>query len=415
MMLETLLRPMNFVTKPFSIFFILSFVCLNSYADNESFEKILRKKVLENGFKPSGSLYQNPDEKLVPFGKVIFESNKGLSLNGDISCKTCHLNEHGSADGIPNAAAIGGKGESSDRLLSGAKQLPRNTLAFWGRGAKDFNVFFWDGKVDFSNNQKKSQFASKYPSSDPFIIAIHLPVVEIREMLDEDKFIEKNKVESVDNSKKIYSAIAKNLKNVEKDASEGIAKTLNKSLSELQFIDYARSIAAFIRSEFRLKPTKLEKFVSNNEKLSTDEVRGGVIFYGKGACSTCHNGPHFSDFKFHAVPFPQLGFGKNGFGVDYGRYNVSFNTNELYKFRTPPLFNVEKTAPYGHSGSVKSLESAVIAHFDPLRLHDYSKLTALDRHELAKKLLLNDALPSVSYLNDEEVRQVVSFLKTLSF
>lgn len=406
---------MNFVTKSSVNFIILGVVCINSYANNDSFERLLRKKVLENGFKSTASLYQNPDEKLVPFGKVIFESNKGLSLNGDISCKTCHLNEHGSADGIANAAAIGGKGESSERLLSGAKQLPRNTLAFWGRGAKEFNVFFWDGKVDFSNNQKKSQFGNKYPSTDPFITAIHLPVVEIREMLDEDRFVEMNKVENVDNSKKIYSAISQNLKRVEKEASAGIAKTLNKSVDDLQFIDYARSLAAFIRSEFKLKPTKLEKFILNNEKLSGEEVRGGVIFYGKGACSTCHNGPHFSDFKFHAVPFPQLGFGKNGFGVDYGRYNVSFNPQELYKFRTPPLYNVEKTAPYGHSGSVKSLESSVIAHFDPLRLHDYSKLSALDRHEFAKRLLFNDALPRVSYLSDNEVRQVVSFLKTLSF
>ena len=37
-----------------------------------------------------------------------------------------------------------------------------------------------------------------------------------------------------------------------------------------------------------------------------------------------------------------------------------------YKFRTTPLFNVEKTAPYGHSGSVATIEDAIAAHFDPL-------------------------------------------------
>ena len=86
---------------------------------------------------------------------------------------------------------------------------------------------------------------------------------------------------------------------------------------------------------------------------------------------TCHYGPYFSDLKFHVVPFPQLGFGKNGFGVDYGRFNVTFDPKDLYKFRTPPLFNVEKTAPYGHSGSVATIQEAIAAHFDPLRLVNF--------------------------------------------
>ena len=140
------------------------------------------------------------------------------------------------------------------------------------------------------------------------------------------------------------------------------------------------------------------------------------MFYGKGRCSICHAGPHFSDFKFHVVPFPQLGFGKNGFGVDYGRFNATLDPKDLYKFRTPPLYNVQKTAPYGHSGSVATLEEAIIAHFDPLRLIDLSSVDALTRHDFYKKLTLSsETANTVGFLSAEDVNDLVSFLKTLSF
>lgn len=381
--------------------------------------KVIKQQITASGFQPAADLYRNSDENLAPLGIKFFESNKGLSLNGNISCRTCHQDKFGSADGIPNAAAIGGGDGKTmvgpDRLLNGAKQLPRNTLAFWGRGAKGFDVFFWDGRVDFSLKKPLSQFGSKVPTNDALITAVHLPVVEIREMLDEDKFVKDHKTESVDKSKEVYNAIAKRLIKVEPEASQNLAKALNKNVDQLEYIDFARAIAAFIRSEFKIKTTKLEKFVQGKEDFSEAELKGARVFYGKGACSTCHNGPHFSDFKFYTVPFPQLGFGKNGFGVDYGRYNATFNPKDLYKFRTAPLYNVEKTAPYGHSGSVATIQEAIVAHYDPLSLVQTDKLSQFDRYELSKRLTLSDSTTRVNYLTPEEVSQLTAFLKTLSF
>jgi len=381
--------------------------------------KVIKQQITASGFKPAADLYRNPDENLAPIGLIFFESNKGLSLNGNISCRTCHQDKFGSSDGIPNAAAIGGGDGKTmvgpDRLLNGAKQLPRNTLAFWGRGAKGFDVFFWDGRVDFSLKKPLSQFGSKVPANDALLTAVHLPVVEIREMLDEDKFVKDHKTESVDKSKEVYNAIAKRLIKVEPEASQNLAKALNKNVDQLEYIDFARAIAAFIRSEFRIKTSKLEKFIQGKEDFSEAEIKGARVFYGKGACSTCHNGPHFSDFKFYTVPFPQLGFGKNGFGVDYGRYNATFNPKDLYKFRTAPLYNVEKTAPYGHSGSVATIQEAIVAHYDPLSLVQTDKLSQFDRYELSKRLTFSDSTTRVNYLTPEEVNQLTAFLKTLSF
>ena len=388
-------------------------------------ETALREAATVNGWVPSGELYTNPDESLVSIGERLFDST-ALSLNGFVSCKTCHRAEFGSADGIPNAAATGHgslreeKGKDivgPDRLLLNAKQLPRNTLPFWGRGAKGFSVFFWDGKVDASDGQIISQFGSKTPSDDAFLTAIHLPVVEIREMLDEDAFVDSLKLESVDKSARVYEAITNRLKSKEPELSMQLASMLNISLEQLTYQEYARALGSFIRSEFRLKPTKFEQFMSGDTSLTIDELRGGLVFYGKGGCATCHSGAHFSDFSFHAIAFPSLGFGRNGFGVDYGRYNVTFDPKDLYKFRTAPLYNVEKTAPYGHSGSVYELEEAIKAHFDPLALVDLDEMTSFERHEFFKRLASSSQTVTgrIKYLSDSEVNETIKFLKTLSF
>jgi cytochrome c peroxidase len=248
-MFTRLSRHMRFATNILLSILTLGFAFTAWGTEEKAFPQILRKQVLENGFVPAKELYVNPDEGLVPIGKVIFESKK-LSLNGNISCQTCHLSQFGSADGIPNAAAIFGTGEGPQRLLSGAKLLPRNTLPFWGRGAKGFNTFFWDGKVDFSNSQKISQFGSQPPSDDALVTAAHLPLVEIREMLDEDDFVKAHKQESVGKSQEVYKAIADNLRQFEPQATKSLAEYLHKPVEQLTYTDYARSIAAF-RGGFR--------------------------------------------------------------------------------------------------------------------------------------------------------------------
>ena len=260
--------------------------------DETAFPRILDSKFWLMASFPRKALYVNRDEALIDVGKVIFKSKK-LSLNGNIACQTCHLSKFGSADGIPVAAAVGGTGEGPERLLSGAKLLARNTLPFWGRGGPGFNTFFWDGKVDFADGKQMSQFGSHPPSDDALVTAAHLPVVEVREMLDEDSFVRQHMQESVDGATAIYQAIADNLRRFEPEASKALAAHLNKPVDELTYTDYARSLAAFIRSEFRIRETKLERFVTRSEPLSPEEIRGGLIFYGRGRCVTCHYGPYF--------------------------------------------------------------------------------------------------------------------------
>lgn len=404
---------MKFVIKRIVVFIALVSCAQGAQADG--LDEILRTAALKNGLVPTAQLFDDTDSALAEPGKLFFKS-KAVSLNGNIACQTCHLDEFGSTDGLPNAVGVEGEGQGPDRGFSSGRIVPRNTLPFWGRGGKGFNQFFWDGKVDYSGKQRISQFGDNAPADDALVIAALLPPTEFSEMISRDPGISPLTRETPDAGKQLYARIMRQLRQAEPQAVAVLASKLGKQPQELSFIDVARSIASFIRAEFRLRDTKFHGFVFGKARLSPAERRGGLLFYGKGKCVNCHTGPYFTDFKYHAVPFPQLGFGKNGFGIDYGRYNVTYDPEDLYKFRTPPLFNVDKTAPYGHSGSVATLEEAVRVHFDPLPLIDSSTMAPLARHEYYKRLsAASDDILRIGFLSDEEVKDIAAFLRTLSF
>ena len=72
-----------------------------------------------------------------------------------------------------------------------------------------------------------------------------------------------------------------------------------------------------------------------------------------------------SDFEFYSIGVPRFGYGFDGSGLDTGRYRVTEDPDDMFKFRTPPLRNVSRTAPYFHNGSEQSLEKAVELHLNP--------------------------------------------------
>ncbi len=403
---------MRFVSKGLILVTIL-LVALPAKSD--TFDSILKKAAIESGFVPASETHVKVDPALVPLGKIFFES-KSLSLNGNVSCRDCHLDEFGSSDGLPLAIGIGGAKVGPERAMSSGAIIPRNTLPLWGRGGAEFDVFFWDGRTDFSGKTIISPFGESFPSKDPLVTMIHIPAVEIREMLQEDEFISSQKGESVNNAKKVYAAIVERLRREESNALEMLADKIAIPQQELSFVHIATSIANFIRHEFRLQSTSFHKYVFEEGKLTDRERRGALLYFGKGKCATCHSGPYLSDFGFHSIAFPQLGFGKNGFGVDYGRYNATHDPNDLYRFRTPPLINVSKTAPYGHSGSLATIEEAIRVHFDPLKFVEPSKMTPLDRHEIYKRLTVaSDRIIQIGYLDDAEVADLTDFLKALNY
>ena len=376
-------------------------------------EQALRDAAIRAGLLPLSEIQVETDQKMTDIGETLFSSTL-LSFNGDTSCQTCHLDVFASADGLPNAVGTGGQGEGRDRIMGGGDIVPRNTLALWGRGSKGFDTFFWDGKVQLSEEGVFSQFGPAAPSEDPLLVTVHLPFVEIREMVVRDEEVQRGfEAEDVSAADRIYDVL---ISRVQEDTELGpqLASAANVDIVDLEFEHVATAIAAFIRTKFAVRETRFHDFIFESGSLTENEVAGGLLFYGKGRCASCHSGPLLSDLEFHAIPFVQTGFGKNGFGVDYGRFNVTRNTADLYKFRTPPLINVTRTGPWTHSGAIPDLSETIRKHVDPLSGYDGFKRTARQRREDLARLavsLQSDDIPEP--LSDSEIKDIVAFLKSV--
>ncbi len=95
--------------------------------------------------------------------------------------------------------------------------------------------------------------------------------------------------------------------------------------------------------------------------LPTKEAREGKkLFFGAAKCNTCHTAPLFSDDDFHQIqPKEQT---QNPQFKDYGLSEVTGNLKDKNFFRTPSLRNAVLTAPYWHDGSTKTLTEAIRNH-----------------------------------------------------
>ena len=143
--------------------------------------------------------------------------------------------------------------------------------------------------------------------------------------------------------------------------------------------------------------SKFDKYRRNEVggNLSQDEVDGYAIFNQK--CASCHATDLFTDnsFRNNGLPInPQIN--------DFGRYRVTENSSDKYKFKVPSLRNIEKTAPYMHDGRFYTLE-AVLNHYDS----GVTNTTNLDS-SLNNNGVLGIPLTSI------EKTKLIAFLKTLT-
>lgn len=88
---------------------LLVFVLSGSQLFADYLSNQLRLAAVTNGYRiPSEVNFLFDDDK-ANLGEIFFNS-KELSLNGNTSCSSCHLDKFSSADGIPNAIGVGGEG-----------------------------------------------------------------------------------------------------------------------------------------------------------------------------------------------------------------------------------------------------------------------------------------------------------------
>ena len=121
----------------------------------------------------------------------------------------------------------------------------------------------------------------------------------------------------------------------------------------------AEAIAAFERTIVSQNSAFDKHVMGTEEAMNDSAVRGLALFKGKARCILCHNGPNFTDNKFHNIGVPQVGPLKE----DLGRYMVTRAEKDKGAFKTPTLRSIVETAPYMHDGVFRTLEE-VIDFFD---------------------------------------------------
>ncbi|MBK7130477.1 MAG: cytochrome-c peroxidase [Crocinitomicaceae bacterium] len=166
-----------------------------------------------------------------------------------------------------------------------------------------------------------------------------------------------------------------------------------------KYISYA--LAQFMRTQISYN-SKFDKYLRGEVSLTSDEIAGFSLFMDEngGDCFHCHgssSNPMWRDNLMH-----NNGLNSTFSGNDLGLFNITGNTSDIGKFRTPTLRNIELTAPYMHDGRYATLEEVVEFYSTGLQHSVY-----ID--PLMKKVDDGGVL-----LNPVEKTQMVAFLKTLT-
>jgi cytochrome c peroxidase len=171
-------------------------------------------------------------------------------------------------------------------------------------------------------------------------------------------------------------------------------------------------------------------YAKETDAFTPKEKQGFQLFVDKGKCVNCHKITEkhalFTDNDFHSTGLGwyntmvrptekqrirvQLAPGVftsidrevvERVGTpqqsDLGRYEVTLDPSDRWRYKTPTLRNVALTAPYMHDGSFSTLREVVL--FYDQGGHVYDNL---------------DPLITPLYLSEEEIEALVAFLNTLT-
>jgi len=303
----------------------------------------------------------------VALGERLFH-DPALSINGKISCSSCH-----------DVRAGAGEDHRRGSLGVGGQVGSRNAPTVWNSGFQ--SVLFWDGRAASLEDQAKG------------------PPVNPKEM----------GMPSLD-------AVAQRVRS---NASyrEPFAKAFGAD-QPITITQITAAIAAYERTLITTD-TPYDRFVRGDDKaLSPAQLRGMELFQSVG-CILCHSGPNFSAASvFDPPPATQRIFPVYATSQYVNRYNLTgdVGTNppgsKQGVWRVPSLRNVALTAPYFHNGSVDNLAEAVRIMATVQR----GKTISNDGDRTivwSKQNRTISRIDSVA-LSDRDVDDIVAFLKSLS-
>lgn len=316
-------------------------------ADSGNWSEVALKRSLSTplGLPPVPHPHDNPPSVAkVELGRKLFFDRR-LSINRTMSCAMCHVPEQGFTN-WELSTAIGVEGRS----------LKRNSPSILNAGY--LNVLFHDGREHALETQFIGPLTARNEMANPsagHVVALLKNLADYAQMF-EDAF--------------------------EAQASlDRIGMALGA---------YQRSVLA------GNSPFDQWYFGGDETAVSADVKHGFQVFNGKAGCSDCHliedDYALFTDELFHDTGYGQMREEKRqnpptsipvqvAPGVvhqmefskirsvsaereaDLGRYEVTEDPVDRWRFRTPSLRNLTVTPPYMHDGHLNTI-SQVIEFYD---------------------------------------------------
>lgn len=408
-------------------------------------DSLLRKIIVNNNIRPLETKQFEVTDKF-RLGQALF-FDPILSGNRDISCATCHVFACGTTDKIPMSIGPGGSGLGENRVASAGMALhPRNSLDLWNRDNNSVKAMFWDGRVevlDPTSKRYRSPLEKELPVGLENLLAVQalFPLVTEDEMLGgrdsqrtgemspetsqpmNELVSETRDLEGFRRISTIHGLIMQRLigsKSGKRSKTQESYRKLFENAypaevpSGFTIVHAANAIAHFEEFAFSTREVPWDKYVmGDTDAISQDAKNGAIIFFGKGRCSICHSGPLLSDFQYHSIGVRQIGPGVNIDGADFGRFNVTNDVRDMFKFRTPPLRNVTLTGPYFHDGEATTLSDAITQHLDPYQfVGKYEKSGAFTMN-IEQIDAISPYLQMASYIDESEIPLIIAFLESL--
>lgn len=277
------------------------------------------------------------DKAKAELGERLFNDGR-ISLDGTITCATCHVLEDGGADHADERVSEGING------LKGGVNAP----TVYNSG---FNVRqFWNGRAADLREQAEG------PATNPVEMGDQ-SWDQICERLSKDKALVKE-----------FEALY---------PEEGLTK-----------MTVTDAIAEFERTLITPN-SRFDKYLKGDKDAITPEELLGYEKFKENACATCHTGAILGGRSFEYLDIYGDYFSDRTDEIAYnsdddGLKGYTGKVEDLHKFKVPGLRNISLTAPYFHDGTFLTLEDAV---------------KAMARYELGKDLTDKDIQSIVAFMN----------------
>lgn len=305
-------------------------------------------------------------EAKVDLGRHLFY-DKRLSVDGSLSCASCHEQKLAFSDG--KTVPVGVHGDV----------LTRNSMAL-------FNLAYTP-ILTWANPQLK-----------------HLEVQMLIPLFGEDP----PELGQVGKEAELLAALA-----AVPLYQQKFAAAFPESAEPFSLKHLTQALASFERSLISAdSPYDRYIYQADDGAISDGARRGEALFFSERLeCFHCHGGFNFSDSTQHAgSSFVEFNLHNTGLYAEYpatgqGLKDVTGREADSGKFKAPSLRNIAVTAPYMHDGSVKDLD-AVIDHYaaggraDHPNKSGFIKGFVLSKSERADLLAFLESLTDETFLNN---------------